>query len=61
MTVNFQCDENYVPSVVMIATCNSQGLWEPDPSNHNCTFVVGKNLNIQKHGFPMPALAQWYV
>lgn len=39
--VTFQCNEDYVPSQVEIATCNSLGMWKPDPAEHNCTFIEG--------------------
>ncbi len=34
--ITFQCDEGFVPSLVMKATCNSRVMWEPLPENHIC-------------------------
>lgn len=39
--VTFWCDEDFVPTEIMIATCNSRGMWDPDPAEHYCEFVEG--------------------
>ena len=41
-TINFQCDDDYIPSILMSSTCTFGGFWVPPPEDHNCTFVVGK-------------------
>lgn len=42
-TTTFQCDEGYIPSGVVISTCTNLGLWTPEPEEHNCTLIIGKN------------------
>ena len=39
--VTVQCGDGYIPSMVMVSTCMQNGLWTPQPSDHNCTLVVG--------------------
>lgn len=46
VNVTFQCGEDYVPSSILVTTCTSQGLWEPNPAAHNCTFVIGENESL---------------
>ena len=41
VSVTFQCNEGYVPSIVGVTTCNSYGVWYPAPHEHNCTFTDG--------------------
>ena len=40
-TVTFQCDEDYVPSLVRTSTCTGYGVWEPNPAEHNCSLIEG--------------------
>lgn len=39
--VTFQCDDGYVPTIVGIATCKTNGRWTPDPVDHVCTLQEG--------------------
>ena len=33
----FMCNQMFVPSARMTATCTSNGMWTPDPGNLTCT------------------------
>lgn len=39
--VTFSCNEGYIPTRAINATCNHYGLWDPTPEEHNCTLVEG--------------------
>ena len=39
--LTFQCNENFVPSIVRIATCDRFGKWYPSPMEHECTKIEG--------------------
>jgi hypothetical protein len=41
-TVDFSCDEDFIPSMVETATCAHTALWIPAPEDHNCTLVEGR-------------------
>ena len=34
--LTFQCNDGYIPSIVMTAIC-IDGVWDPPPEEHNCT------------------------
>ena len=36
--ITFQCDPDFSPAAEMIATCNSSGQWNTDPSQLVCTW-----------------------
>lgn len=46
--VTFQCDEGFIPSTLLLATCKLGAVWEPDPENHKCTALlnISKQFNI---------------
>ncbi len=39
--VTFQCGGDYVPLAVMVSTCSSSGMWDPEPMDHVCTSEEG--------------------
>ena len=43
----FTCNTSYVPARNMIATCASDGMWNPDPATFACicTFIHCSSLN----------------
>ena len=40
-TIQFQCNEGYRPSGLMISTCSITAQWEPPPDQQVCLFVIG--------------------
>lgn len=41
ITVTFQCNEGYVPSLIRISNCTALGQWIPPPEDHICNLVEG--------------------
>lgn len=34
--INFSCQVGFFPTYAVTATCTADGIWDPDPANHNC-------------------------
>ena len=41
VTITFQCNFGYVPSIAKTATCRRHGRWVPSPQQYNCSIVTG--------------------
>ena len=46
ITITFQCNLGYVPSIARITTCNRHGRWVPAPQQYNCSIVTGTYVFI---------------
>ena len=46
VTITFQCNIGYVPSITRTATCDEHGRWVPAPEEHSCTIVTGRGICI---------------
>ncbi len=59
-TLESQCEEGFLPEVLIISRCNINGDWKPDPSQHNCslaeitTYKGDKGLQIYPNLPPPP-------
>ena len=49
--VTFQCNEEFVPSIIRTSTCSSLGMWSPPPDSHNCTLIKGKIVTLPPYIF----------
>ena len=45
-TVTFQCEEGLFPSDPITSTCNSTGLWMPNPTDVRAQCISGKHNNM---------------
>ena len=41
-TLLYKCKSGFTPESLVKSVCSSNGSWEPDPLNHNCTDIPGK-------------------
>ncbi len=49
-TVSFQCEDGLFPEIPVLITCNSAGVWSPNPALLVCISIQG-----------MHALSYYYV
>ena len=40
-TVTLQCEDGLFPVIPVMITCNSAGVWSPDPAELVCTIMPG--------------------
>ena len=40
-TVTLQCQDGLFPVIPVLITCNSAGVWSPDPAEFVCTVISG--------------------
>ncbi len=41
-TVTLQCEDGLFPVIPVMITCNSAGVWSPNPTEFVCTVISGK-------------------
>ncbi len=41
-TVTLQCEDGFFPVIPIMITCNSAGVWRPDPAQFVCMVISGK-------------------
>ena len=50
-TVTLQCEDGLFPVIPVLITCNSAGVWSPDPAELVCTSNSPQGeLNSRVHG-----------
>ncbi len=41
-TVTLQCEDGLFPVIPVMITCNSAGVWSPNPAEFVCIIISGK-------------------
>ncbi len=48
-TVTLQCEDGLFPVIPVMITCNSAGVWSPNPAELVCSIMPGKYYSVS-HG-----------
>ena len=45
-TVTLQCEDGLFPIILVMITCNSAGVWSPDPAELVCFSIQGMDVHV---------------
>ncbi len=47
-TVTLLCEDGLFPAIPVMITCNSAGVWSPNPTEFVCIVMPGNSLHVQQ-------------